>query len=285
MMAPGHALHGSVVGVGVAHLLSALLGVHLSVLVQLVAGALCAGAALLPDLDHPGATVSRAFGPVSEAAARGLDSLGVWAYHRTRTRYDKPECRDGHRKITHTWPFPLVLGGLVALACGWGGRVAVLVCLFVFLSLAVRGLAPRFGHDKPHGRLRRAARRALPRWLRSNGWVAVSVTAAGLTALTASWLGDVPAPVGAWLGAVVALGCYVHCWGDGHTVAGLPFWWPLRVRGQRWREVALLPYPLRFHAGKAFERRAVMPLLTVANVVVLSDVTGLLWPALALVGL
>lgn len=285
MMGPNHAAHGLAVGALAAHLLPPLLGVHLSLATVLLAGVLCAGAALVPDLDHPRATVAHAFGPASLAAARGLDTLGVWAYHRTRTRYDEAECRDGHRKITHTWGFPLVLGGLVATGCGWGGRPAVLAVLFVCLSLSIRGLVPRLAHDRPHGRARAALRRALPQWLRSNGWVAVSASAAGLTALASGLVGDVPGSTGAWLGAVVALGCLVHCWGDGHTVAGLPFWWPLLVRGQRWRDVALLPLPLRFHAGKAFERRVVAPLLAAVNVAVLADVTGLLWPALALVGL
>lgn len=67
--------------------------------VQAGIGALVvSSAALLPDIDHPSATVSRTFGPVSRGVSKGIAALA-----------------DGHRKGTHCL-FGIGLLGLLAQA-------------------------------------------------------------------------------------------------------------------------------------------------------------------------
>jgi membrane-bound metal-dependent hydrolase YbcI (DUF457 family) len=58
---------------------------------------------------------------------------------------------------------------------------------------------------------------------------------------------------GWWLGLVVATGWLTHLAGDACTEQGVPLWWPLRVRGQRWRMVGLWQ-PLRIYTGGTAER-------------------------------
>lgn len=90
-----------------------------------------AGAALLPDLDHPSATIAHSFGPLSRALAEAVHRLS-----------------GGHRHATHSlvfaagvplalWPAVLVWGVLVALP--------LLAVLAVFAARALhvnRGLIP-----------------------------------------------------------------------------------------------------------------------------------------------
>ena len=86
----------------------------------LVVGALiCAGAALAPDLDHKSATISRAFGPISRGAVReSIDKLSYAVYKATRKQGD-PRRSGGHRTLTHTWLWAVLIGaGLL----GAGGR-------------------------------------------------------------------------------------------------------------------------------------------------------------------
>jgi membrane-bound metal-dependent hydrolase YbcI (DUF457 family) len=89
----------------------------------------CAGAAMLPDIDHPQATVSRALGPVtwflSRACARVLG---------------------GHRSGTHSILFAVVLSwALTSLIVGLSGPLLPLFLCFFFASLAVRVLTEAEG--------------------------------------------------------------------------------------------------------------------------------------------
>lgn len=249
MMAPGHSLTGAAAGLGTAALANAC-GIPVSATGAFLASALCAGAALLPDIDHPGATVSKSFGPATMALSHALNGLSAQVYDGTCTALD--EDRDGgHRGLTHTWPFAVAVGGTVAAVIAIWGRWAVLVTLFVFLSLAIRGLLPDVVRDAEYapGSRRRS---------RARGWVGISVLSTGLTWLTASWL---PAEdVGAWLGIVVGLGCLVHCWGDSLTLMGCPWLWPIPVAGQRWYPIGT-PEFLRFKAGGTTERVVVAALV------------------------
>lgn len=242
MMAPGHSLTGAAAGLGAAALANAC-GIPVSVTGAFLASALCAGAALLPDIDHPGATVSRAFGPASMAASHALHELSARVYDDTCLPLD--EDRDGgHRGLTHTWPFAVTVGGVIAATIAIGGRWAVLGTLFVFLSLAIRGLLPDLVRDAEFapGSRRRS---------RGRGWMGVSILSAGLTWLMAMWLPN--EDVGAWLGIVVGLGCLVHCWGDSLTLMGCPWLWPIPIAGQRWYPIGT-PEFLRFRAGGTTER-------------------------------
>lgn len=250
MMAPGHSLTGAAAGLGAAALANAC-GIPISVTGAFLASVLCAGAALLPDIDHPGATVSKSFGPASMALSRTLNGLSAQVYDNTRTALD--EDRDGgHRGLTHTWPFAVAVGGIVAAVIAIWGRWAVLVTLFVFLSLAIRGLLPDVVRDAEYAPGSRHRSRA-------RGWIGTSALSAGLTWLTASWL---PAQdVGAWLGVVVGLGCMVHCWGDSLTLMGCPWLWPIPIARQRWYPIGT-PEFLRFKAGGTTERMVVALLVT-----------------------
>lgn len=236
MMGPGHAVTGLITGLLVAQ------AAGLTLAQAYVAAALCTGAALLPDIDNPSATVSRVFGPISQAFSRFVNDVSGAVYRRTKTRVDKD--RDGgHRGLTHTWPFAVAVGALSTWAALF--EVGLLAILFLCLSLALRGLAAD------------VARRL--------GWIVTTLTAAALTVMVAIWFPPVPG----WVGVLVGLGCLVHCWGDSLTLAGCPWLWPFVIRGKRWYDIAT-PGFLRFRAGGTGEKWVVMPLLitvTAAEVV------------------
>lgn len=82
-----------------------------------------AGAALLPDLDHPDATIAHTFGPVSKAAATVVHRLS-----------------GGHRHATHSLAFAATVPLGLWLLLLAGGDWAALPLLFVLASFALRAL-------------------------------------------------------------------------------------------------------------------------------------------------
>jgi membrane-bound metal-dependent hydrolase YbcI (DUF457 family) len=211
-----------------------LLDLHPSPL-QIGAGAVvAAGAALIPDVDHPSSTVARALGPLTRIAARVISwvsdavrdgTCGCCATEGTR----------GHRTLTHTAAFAVAAGGGVC-AAGWRwGLPAAAIVVGVAAGLAVLGLLPR---ARRFPRARRGNRAG--RWL-----VGVMAGAACWWTLTA--LGD-PGAGWWWVGVPAGVGLLAHALGDGLTRAGVPLWWPLRIRGCRWYPAGL-PRWLRFRTG------------------------------------
>jgi membrane-bound metal-dependent hydrolase YbcI (DUF457 family) len=97
---------------------------------EIVAGTVvCAGAAMLPDIDHPMATVSRSLGPVT------------WFLSRATSRVF-----GGHRMGTHSLPFAAALSLLVTVALRhYPGPVLPLILCFFFTSLCVRVLTEADG--------------------------------------------------------------------------------------------------------------------------------------------
>jgi len=90
----------------------------------LVAGLLAtAGAALLPDLDHPGGTIANTFGPVSRAAARVVHRLS-----------------GGHREATHSIAFAAGTFYATAAAIHYGHEAAALAVLFLLYAFGFRAL-------------------------------------------------------------------------------------------------------------------------------------------------
>lgn len=223
---------------------SALAGVALGAaagggLVELAwCGLVGAGAGLLPDLDHPEATATRSQGPVSGAACAGLRGLSRLVWRATRTKYDDggldDEARGAHRHLTHTWPACAAAGVLCGLASLHAAGAAVVLWLLV--SLGLRGLGQCLtGRD----------RAAL------SSWLTVSLGALLIVGVT---MGVAP-PNPVLLGAVVAVGAWVHVLGDWLTKSGVPLAWPLCVKGKRWW---MFRSPLGFRAdADCWQERAV----------------------------
>ncbi|SDE62505.1 metal-dependent hydrolase [Rhodococcus tukisamuensis] len=243
VMGATHAVSGAVLGLAVAQVLPPDWGGPTSTAEAFTFAGVCAGAALLPDLDTNQSTVARSFGPASKALAGGIDEASLWFYRLTRGRKD-PKRRGGHRTLTHTALFAISLAfGVSALVVKFG-QPAIVGTLFVTLGLALRGLAGG--------------------WAAKYGWLAVTAVAAGLSMLVWNWYPD---EVGSRaLGVAVGLGCAVHCLGDAITKEGVPFLAPfVPWRGRRWWELRL-PSMLSIRAGGTFERAVLGPVLTLAAV-------------------
>ncbi|MDS1269553.1 metal-dependent hydrolase [Lipingzhangella sp. LS1_29] len=90
---------------------------------EIVAGALvCAGSALLPDLDHRSATITQTYGIVTRTLSRVIN----WAF-------------GGHRNGTHSLFFA-ALAGVGAGALALVNELAVQIFVFLMIGIALRGL-------------------------------------------------------------------------------------------------------------------------------------------------
>ncbi|MGH3389854.1 MAG: metal-dependent hydrolase [Actinomadura sp.] len=131
MMGHTHALSGAAAWLAAAPLLTSesLLGsfaVELSP-AQLAAGtAVCAGAALLPDLDHHDGSIANTFGPVTQILCKGVNKIS-----------------GGHRHATHSLLFVLAMGlGTQALANY--AKYAWWVILLITVGMGLRALGIGF---------------------------------------------------------------------------------------------------------------------------------------------
>jgi membrane-bound metal-dependent hydrolase YbcI (DUF457 family) len=190
---------------------------------------LVVGASVFPDIDHPEATVAHTFGPVSHTVSKAVHATSSAVYGITRSRRDQD--RDGgHRGLTHT--------ALFAAGCGVGayflitafGLWAAAGILFVFTSYGLRGLAGKWAHR--------------------HGWLFVTSVAAAFTGASVFLAWSQPAQTVAWWFAIaIGVGCLVHLFGDCVTTQGGPVFWPIPLRGQRWRMVGT-PKFMRFDTDK-----------------------------------
>ncbi len=241
-----------------SHALSAAAGWLTTAAVSSVAGApwpvrtiavgavVSAGAALLPDVDCPGAHAARALGPPGQAIARGMAALSRTVYRRTATARDVSDrYRDGHRGITHTLIFALVVGLVVAvLGVTPAATVTAGVVMWLNATWAARGILP--------WRARR---------IRVSGFRIEWAPVAGLVATLLLLYTTPPAGSWVWLGLPVGAGAILHDLGDApahhpdyppHT-GGIPLLWPVPVRGRRWYRCRP-PAGLMFPVGGRRER-------------------------------
>jgi membrane-bound metal-dependent hydrolase YbcI (DUF457 family) len=90
---------------------------------QFAAGAVvCAGAAMLPDIDHHDGTIANTFGPITRLLCRVVGLIS-----------------GGHRNATHS----LAFAGLAGLGAGWlaiNAHQAWWVVLFLLIGLGLRGV-------------------------------------------------------------------------------------------------------------------------------------------------
>lgn len=246
MMAAGHVATGVTAGVYVTALL------HTGESGALLAAALvCAGASLLPDLDHEHSTATHTFGAATRIASARVAAFSRWTYVRTRSRWDwpDPDRADGRRGPTHT----LVAAVLAGLGAWVVARVGPVLVVFPLACMAVRGIMPD---------LQKRIGGSSPRLLTGLRHPVGSAVLGGV----ATWfaLGHLGDPV--WIGVLVGLGCFVHCLGDSLTLAGCPWLWPLPILGRRWFRIGL-PRPLRFRTGGRIEALLVTPALVLGTLV------------------
>lgn len=262
VMGPTHAMSGAALWLGAAATTAPLLGGQTPSAV-VVGAAVCAGAALLPDIDCPGSlstkdgsTVVRAFGVLGEIVGHTMDNLSLAVYNLTRSKKDKPR-NSGHRTLTHTGIFTAGLGALVSAGAAlpgtfslfgrdWAtGNVFALVVMWAMLHLAMFGL--------------------LEKWTKKTrakyGLLAVMAISGTATLITATQLERTDGGF-AWLGLAVGAGAVMHCLGDAITKAGVPFVWPIPINGRRWWDITL-PSFMRIRAGGTFEYAILLPALTI----------------------
>jgi membrane-bound metal-dependent hydrolase YbcI (DUF457 family) len=185
---------------------------------------MCAGGALLPDMDlsgrvttdQGGATVAHTFGVVSLFLAECVEKLSLGIYDLTKTRRD-PKRDNGHRTFTHTLPFTVGVGFGVFELCLHYGRWAVLSVLFFTFAMALRGMFEKWAHRA--------------------GWLIVT-----LVALAATFGAYERLPAGRGypvLGLAIGVGGFVHLLGDMLTSHGCPVFWPLPLGRRMWRCIGL----------------------------------------------
>jgi membrane-bound metal-dependent hydrolase YbcI (DUF457 family) len=203
-----------------------------------VGTAVCAGGALLPDLDlsgrvttgQGGATVAHTFGRPSMFLAEVIEKFSLGVYDVTRLRRD-PRRHNGHRTLTHTLLFNIGVGvGTWQLALHFG-KWAVIGIMFLMTGLALRGL-----FDK---------------WAARAGWVIVTLVSGYCAFFTYDHLhGDRGYPL---LGVAVGVGGLIHLAGDVVTSHGCPLFWPVPTGGGRlWRNIGV-PDPLVVEVGGTVE--------------------------------
>jgi len=224
MMGPSHALSGAAAWLGGSFLADQFLDYHQHPVQLAVGTAMCAGGALLPDLDMSGAvlrnkggaTVAHTFGVVSLFVAECLEKLSLGIYDLTRTRHD-PHLHNGHRTFTHTLPFNVLVGFGVFELCLHFGKPAVISLLFVTFAMALRGLFVQWSHRA--------------------GFVIVTISAAAAAFWAFERLpGGRGYPV---LGIALGVGGIVHLLGDMLTPHGCPVLWPIPTGRRMWRNIGL----------------------------------------------
>ena len=129
VLAVSHATSGAALGLAVAGFAPRVADVHPSPGSVLTFAAVCAGAALLPDLDHPSSTATRRFSVFSWLACHAVRPLSAVIFDLTRGRRDHG--KGTHRGLTHTAVGAVLLGLAVNLASAAWGEPVLLATLFV----------------------------------------------------------------------------------------------------------------------------------------------------------
>jgi membrane-bound metal-dependent hydrolase YbcI (DUF457 family) len=152
MMGQTHALSGALVWLGAVPLLSQekLLGqfaISLSPQ-QLIAGAVvCAGAALLPDIDHHNGRIANTFGPITKHLCKWVGKAS-----------------GGHRQATHSLLFAVLMGvamDLLATRFVYGWWAA----LFVIVGFGLRGVGLDFEGKEPQSAIADCVLAGIAVWL------------------------------------------------------------------------------------------------------------------------
>jgi membrane-bound metal-dependent hydrolase YbcI (DUF457 family) len=261
MMGPSHALSGAAAWLAGSWALDHFAGYSQSPLAVGVGTLVCAGGALLPDLDlsgrvttnQGGATVAHTFGVFSLFLAEVIEKVSLGVYTATRLSRD-PRRNNGHRTLTHTLPFAALIGWGTTALCAHFGKWALVGVVFFMAGLAMRGL--------------------FEQWAERAGWVIVTICAIVIASFTAANLpGDRGYPM---LGFAAGVGCFVHLMGDIVTHAGVPILWPFPVRRRMWRMIGV-PDEIAVKVGGKIET---IVLRSAFSIIALLAIAGLFAPGI-----
>ncbi|MCE5290608.1 MAG: metal-dependent hydrolase [Nocardiaceae bacterium] len=243
VMGPTHAMSGAAAGLAVAAVLPPAAGGPSSVAETFIWAGVCAGAALLPDIDLPQSTIARTFGPISHVAAHGINKASAMFYNVTASGRDGHRS-NGHRTLTHTVLFAFGLGIVISSLVTAFAKPAIIATLFVTLGLAIRGLAGD--------------------WARKHGPIMTTAVTGLLSTL--AWTSIPPATGSTSLGLAITTGCLVHYLGDAITKDGVPLLAPLvPINGRRWHAINP-PALVCIRANGLVEKIAILPALTLTTV-------------------
>ncbi len=184
MMAHGHALSGAVGYLAAAGPLGLPTdGRHMAAGVLL-----SAGAALAPDLDHPGSTLSRAGGLATQAISALVNAVS-----------------GGHRQLTHSALFIAA----VAAASTWLSRQSSHRPAAIIAGVLVAAAAPLLARTLPRGLAGATAAGLVPAV-----WIGHGIDTGTLD-------------TGPWFVTAIAGGVALHLLGDALTPGGIPVLAPL----------------------------------------------------------
>src|SRR6266545_1864406 len=110
MMARSHALLGAAGWLAAAPVASDAVHQPIDLPTLAASTLVCAGAALLPDLDHHDGLIANSLGPPTRLLARGVSRVS-----------------GGHRHVTHSLLFGLLAGGLAWAIARYAGRPGMLL--------------------------------------------------------------------------------------------------------------------------------------------------------------
>jgi membrane-bound metal-dependent hydrolase YbcI (DUF457 family) len=198
-----HALTGLVTGLAAGEFV-----LHLPLPQTAGLALLTAGAAVLPDVDHPDSTLAHSFGFLTRAVAEIIGKVS-----------------GGHRHGTHSIAgvavFTLAAWLGVYYRHDWAGRIGLGVLLAVVIASGL--IALRIGKGRRWHRV-----------LRGHRSDALAIAAAAGMTFFGTGLALVAVAMG--------LGCATHIFaGDSFTDQGCPWGWPLSQRHFRW-----VPEPIAF---------------------------------------
>ena len=228
MMGRDHALSGALAFAGLAPVLH-VTDAHLAAGIVL-----CAGAGVLPDIDHQDTSVSGSFGFLTEGFSWLVAKLSGGHRHGTHSLFGIAVFTAGAFAAGAYQLSGPKVSGLGHPAFSWHIVPAVLF-LSLLYSAALRALHVG-GH---HGDLLGIA-----------AAVVTCYTGADLTRLPV-WHWHIP-----MLAGVIALGCAAHIAGDELTHGGCPIFWPFSMH-----EFHLLPRPFQITTAKLCETWVIFPLL------------------------
>lgn len=272
VMGPTHATMGAIGGLAVSAGYMAITKepLHPAYITQLAI--IGAGGALAPDLDSKTSTVNSSLGILRYPLWPIVNGTGVAVHSITRTKRDDV-VEGGHRTFFHTTVAAILAGiGVGAAAMipdeitimgqtlTLGSLLAIIITGF-FTNLALAGLFEKQIKKK---------RKEFGPYILLLFSILIAIAMLFWT----------PGGVNPYfLGFAVAFGWFVHLIGDGITKMGVPMFWPLKINGKRWWDVAL-PSFMRIRAGGKEEAvlfivfTIILVALIVVNILMLGTMGG-----------